>query len=314
MKKTKEIPVPPPPGYLEAWRKTPHTCLLTGATEGLGRALAIRLADAGQRLAVVSRSREKLNGLMKDLNDAGPHQQHISFQADLSSMADTGDLAERLLHKLPDLSRIILCASALPGFQGRTPEGFEVGLAVNFLSRVRLVNQLVPALKKREDARIITYTPMATGFSLPDLTSLNDGDCPLNDWQRNQAHASCNMLHVAELAAELHGTNVKINAFSPGLVLTQQAQYYSALRRFYLGFLSAFIGKSPAYAALPTMHMLLSPDFASVTGSFFKGESKLSLPTSFPEKQTRNVFFNQTLRMLIHQQQGPSAQAGTVNT
>ncbi|GHB23859.1 hypothetical protein GCM10007094_09760 [Pseudovibrio japonicus] len=298
MMNTKAIPVPPPPGYLEEWRTTNHTCLVTGATDGIGRALAIRLADAGQTLAIVGRSEEKVQAVLSDINDAGPRYPHCGFVADLSCIAEVDRLAKELSQKLPDLNRVALCASAMPGFRGMTADGVEAGFSVNCLSRVLLLDKLTPLLKKQEEPRVVSFASPATRFEPPDLKVLNDPDGNLNNWDRNAAHTNYNLLFVAQLAKRLKDTQVCVNAFGPGLVPTRQVNGYSAMRRLWFSLQNTLIGRTPAYAALPAMHMLLSQDFAEKTGGFYECSKKIPLDESFLNEEIQTRLWDETAQLV----------------
>lgn len=298
MKKAKAIPVPPPPGYLEEWRATNNTCLVTGATDGIGRALAIRLADAGQSLVLVGRSKDKLRSVLKEVGEAGPNRSHRSFVADLSLISEVDRLANEIQQKLPDLSRVVLCASEIPGFHGITKEGIEAGFAVIYLSRFQLLNKLTPLLKKQKAPRVVSFASPATRFELPNMTLLNNPDCKLSNWERRKAHTNCNLLFLAEIAEQLKDTEICINAFGPGLVLTKQIQGYSAARRFWLGMKSSLVGKSAPYAALPAMHMLLSQDFAEKTGGFYECGTKYPPDKHFLDAETRRKFWEDTQQLV----------------
>ncbi|SDR21443.1 SDR family NAD(P)-dependent oxidoreductase [Pseudovibrio sp. Tun.PSC04-5.I4] len=302
MKKAKAIPVPPPPGYLEEWRETSQTHLITGATDGIGRALAIRLADVGQKLAIVGRSEAKVQAVLKDLHAAGPNQQHIGFTADLSLISEVDRLSKEIIGKLPDLNRVVLCAMALPGFQGLTAEGIESGLAVNYLSRVHLLNKLLPLLKTQPETRVISFASPQTPFAQPDLGALNDPNCQLDTWERRVAHTNCNLLYLAEFFETLKGTSVCMNAFGPGLVLTKQVLHYSFARRFYLGMLSSLVGKSAPYAALPAMHILLSQDFVGKTNGFYECDKKLTVSAQHFSRENREKFWAETRGLLLQSQ------------
>ncbi len=297
MKKANVIPVPPPPGYLEGWRATNNTCLVTGATDGIGRALAIRLADAGQSIAVVGRSEEKVTAVLREVNEAGPKCSHCGFVADLSLISEVDRLAGEIQQKLPDLNRIALCAAETPGFRGITGEGVEAGFAVIYLSRFQLLSKLTPLLRKQQAPRIVSFASPVTKFERPDLNALNDPDYTLESWDRRVGQTNCNLLFLMELADQLKNTDICINAFGPGLVLTKQMQGYSTMRRFWLGMKSSLVGKSAPYAALPAIHMLLSQEFAGKTGGFYECGTKIPPNELVLSKEIRQQFWKITSQM-----------------
>ncbi|KZL19247.1 putative oxidoreductase YghA [Pseudovibrio axinellae] len=290
--------MPPPPGYLQQWRATRNTCLVTGATDGIGRALAIRLADAGQNVAVVGRSAQKVKRVLNEINDVGPTQSHQGFVADLSLISEVDRLADTLRRDLPEMNRIALCASETPGFHGITPEGIEAGFAVNYLSRFRLLNELAPLIKQQQEPRVVSFASPSIRFVPPNMIALNDPESKLSKWDRRKAHTICNLLFLKEFAERMKGTGARINAFGPGLVLTKQVAHYSLARRFWLGILSSLIGKTAAYAALPAMYMLLSQSFSDGTAGFYEGHTKITADNQLWNKARQQWFWEETSQLV----------------
>lgn len=130
--------------------RTPATIMITGSTDGLGRALALRLAAEGHRLILHGRSADRLAGLRHELGDVA--MRPITVRADLSSLAEVRTLAEQVRDSTEKLD--ILVSNA--GIGGGEPDGrerrlsrdgYELRFAVNYLAGFLLTLELLPLLK-----------------------------------------------------------------------------------------------------------------------------------------------------------------------
>ena len=101
--------------------------LVTGGTDGIGRAVALELARGGDRVLFVGRSVERGARVLAALREAGPGADHAFLRADLSLMAETARVADRVAALSPRLDAAVLCA----GILSATTEGTEEGLERN---------------------------------------------------------------------------------------------------------------------------------------------------------------------------------------
>lgn len=127
-----------------------RTVGITGITSGLGQAAALELARLGATLVLVGRDRTRLEACVEDLRArSGSSAAMRVHEAELSSLASTRELAERLRRDEPALDVWINNAGALFNDHALTAEGHERSLAVNFLSPALLSQALAPALAAR---------------------------------------------------------------------------------------------------------------------------------------------------------------------
>ncbi|HUI72080.1 MAG TPA: SDR family NAD(P)-dependent oxidoreductase [Spirochaetia bacterium] len=121
------------------------TILLTGATSGIGLALARSLASSGSRLLIHGRNREKLSKVSGELSASGAAVQ--SFVADLSSLKETAGLAREAAEACATLDILINNAGVGFGRDGNKREvgkdGFELRFAVNYLAPFLLTEELI---------------------------------------------------------------------------------------------------------------------------------------------------------------------------
>lgn len=125
------------------------TALVTGATDGVGRVVAKRLAKDGWRVLVHGRSAERGASLVKEIEGAGGKAAFL--KADLASLAEVRTLAAAVKQETGALQLLINnagigTAGDRPGRQ-ESADGHELRFAVNYLSGFLLTHLLLPLLK-----------------------------------------------------------------------------------------------------------------------------------------------------------------------
>jgi NAD(P)-dependent dehydrogenase (short-subunit alcohol dehydrogenase family) len=136
-----------------------RTIFITGATDGLGRALALNLAAEDVRLVVHGRDRERLERLRSELTQPG-RLPPVVVRADLASMAQVHQLAEEVSGRVGSIDVLVNNAGIGPvgpdGPERRTSvDGYELRFAVNYLAGFDLTLRVLPLLAGRNDARIV---------------------------------------------------------------------------------------------------------------------------------------------------------------
>lgn len=141
--------------------------LVTGASRGIGRAIAARLAAAGCEVALVARSREALDDQARFIN-AATGARAIALASDLSTEAGCIAAADGVLLEFGSLDILVNCAGdAKAGvFPAQADAEWASGFALKFFATVRLSRVLWPALKSRSGTIIniggaAAYTPSA---------------------------------------------------------------------------------------------------------------------------------------------------------
>lgn len=140
---------------------TNTSALVTGATSGLGRATAIRLAEAGADLAVVGRSESDLAQLAGSL--AGHEVEVLPLVADLADTAALGSLVDRAAEQLGGLGLLINAAATdSPGTaEELTLADWERVLAVNLTAPFALVKAAFPHLRAHGRGLVVNVSSVA---------------------------------------------------------------------------------------------------------------------------------------------------------
>jgi NAD(P)-dependent dehydrogenase (short-subunit alcohol dehydrogenase family) len=199
--------------------------LLTGATDGLGRALAAELARDGATVLVHGRDPERIAETVREVTEAvteaaggdASADRVRSYQADLASIAGVRALAEQVIASEPRLDVLVNNAgvgATVPGDGERqeSADGYELRFAVNYLAGYALTRLLLPLLRKSAPSRIVNVASVgqqAIDFDDVMLTRDYDG---MRAYRQSKL---AQILFTFDLAAELDPAEVTVNALHP---------------------------------------------------------------------------------------------------
>jgi NAD(P)-dependent dehydrogenase (short-subunit alcohol dehydrogenase family) len=188
--------------------------LITGATDGLGRALAMDLAATGARLLVHGRNEERGRETTAAIRQATGNDQLELFLADLSELAQVARLADEVEQAGP-LDVLVSNAgigTTVPGggVRQESKDGIELRFAVNYLAGYLLTRRLLRTLNS--GARIVH---VSSAGQMPI-----DFDDPMLERDYSGVRAYCQsklaqIMFMFDLGEELDGAGVTANALHP---------------------------------------------------------------------------------------------------
>ena len=241
-----------------------RTVIVTGATSGLGRAAAARLATFGPRLVMVGRNAEKLDATIEEIVATTGNENVRPAVADLSLMASVRSLGEELLESEPEIHCLVNNAGALFGERAESEEGIELTLATNLLSQFLLTNILMERLKESAPSRIIN---VSSGGMYTQGISLSNLQWEHGEYEGAKAYARTKRGQVilTEMWAEmLEGTTVTVNSMHPGWANTPGLGAIPVFRK-----IVGPILRSADEGADTVVWLAASPEATAVTGRFF---------------------------------------------
>jgi NAD(P)-dependent dehydrogenase (short-subunit alcohol dehydrogenase family) len=254
---------------------TNRVAVVTGATDGIGRAVAIRLATQGFRVLAVGRNRERGESVVAELAAAEPPlpyaASHRFLPADLASMAGTAALADALGAETDRVDALVCCAGIFAWRPEWTDEGFERTFAVNYLSRFLLVRRLEPSLRRAASARVVL---VANAGRYRDTLDLDDPHYRLGrPGIRVSARTQfANDLLAVELAERYRGGSVAATCVFPGVVRTDLFRHGTGVPRplaALMGLIAGRMGLTTEVAADTPAWLADSAESREVSASFF---------------------------------------------
>jgi NAD(P)-dependent dehydrogenase (short-subunit alcohol dehydrogenase family) len=186
---------------------------LTGATDGLGRALAHRLAARpGARLILHGRDPGKLDGLREDLR--GSAAEVVTVTADLAELDQVRALAVQIADATDRLSVLVNNAGVAPPRERRlTVDGHELGFGVNYLAPFALTRDLLPLLTAGAPARVVHVASLGQSpIDFDDLTLARG-------YTGQRAYSASKLALVADgftLAEQVPADRLTVNSLHPG--------------------------------------------------------------------------------------------------
>lgn len=197
-----------------------RVCLLTGATAGIGRASALRLAQLGAELILVGRSERKLDDIRREIGRQMPTVVVTGLVADLSSLAEVRQLAARVLSIAPVLHVLINNAGVATRRREETVDGLELQFAVNHLAPFLLTNLLLSRLVESRPSRIVTVASQVERHGAINLADLQGTRAYDGNTAYRQSKLA-NILFTRELARRTKDFGVTALAVHPGVYTTK---------------------------------------------------------------------------------------------
>ncbi len=255
-------------------------CMVTGATGGLGLAAAQALAQRGATVIIVGRNPDKGAAVVGRIQQQ-PGNPAVEFMlADLSSQQDIRHLAQEFNNRYSRLHVLVNNAGASYRKRRESVDGIEMTFALNHLGYFLLTNLLLDTLKASAPSRIVNVSSEVHRDVTLDLEDLQ-ASRGFNGYQVYKRSKLANLLFTYELARRLEGTNVTVNAVSPGLVKTNLGLQDGGMPALMKRFINALMGVSPQEGAKLIIQLATSPELEGISGKYFvKGEAVRSSDAS----------------------------------
>ena len=261
------------------------TCLVTGATNGIGKAAAQALAKMGVTVVVVGRNALKTAQLVEEIRAASGNQNVDSLLADLSSQKEVRRLADEVKSRYPHLHVLLNNAGGTFTTRQLSVDGIEMTFALNHLAYFLLTNLLLDTLKASAPARIINVSSDAHSGGKIDFDNLQ-GERSYSGFGPYGNSKLANILFTIELARRLEGTGVTVNALHPGLVNTGFGRNNPGLLMKIMGAIIPLIARSPEKGARTSVYLATSPEVQDISGKYFV-DCKVTQPA--PQASDRAV-------------------------
>jgi NAD(P)-dependent dehydrogenase (short-subunit alcohol dehydrogenase family) len=235
--------------------------LVTGSTDGLGRALARELAARGAKVLLHGRDPSKGEAAMREIREA-TGSERVSFHlADFASLAQVRSLAENVLDEHDRLDVLVNNAGIGTGGRGNrerevSEDGYELRFQVNYLAHFLLTRLLEPLLVRSSPSRIVN---VASAGQAP----IDFDDVMLErDYSGVQAYCQSKLAQVMltfDLAEELRDKGVAANTLHPGTFMPTKMVLESGATPL----------DSLESGVEATLRLVVDPELDGVTGKYF---------------------------------------------
>ena len=245
------------------------TILITGATNGIGKAAALKFAESAKSIAFTYRNEELAEDLKNEMQKINPNLSINSFFCDFSVQDSIRECADKIKNDLKAIDLLINNAGVVNTEYSETIDGIENTFAVNHLGYFLFTNLLLDLVKKESESRIINVSSAAhhfvKGMQWDDINYKDDFKMGLKAYGQSKLG---NILFTKQLAKKLQKDGVTVNAIHPGGVNTSLGNQNNSLLGRVLKIILKPFFRSPLKGA-NTIIYLAEIDGLSITGAYW---------------------------------------------
>lgn len=193
--------------------------LVTGATNGIGKAIAKGLAESGYYFIVLARNKEKFNRLREELLTINRDVVLDFFEVDLSLVQNTKEVIRRIREKYETIDILMHSAGLIPNKIEKTSEGIEQAFAVSYLTRFLITQELLP-LVLNSRAKLIFSVASPGHNGTIHFNDINFDHQKFKPIAVVKQFNKCNDVYASYLSKKYGDRGLKVYCYDPGLVNT----------------------------------------------------------------------------------------------
>jgi NAD(P)-dependent dehydrogenase (short-subunit alcohol dehydrogenase family) len=262
------------------WSLNNKTVVISGATNGIGKAAAIELAKENPKMFFTYRNKDLADNLLSEIKDLSTNAEVHAVYCDFSSQDSIRKCATKIIDLCTNIDVLINNAGVVNTSYQETGDGIENTFAVNHLGYFLFTNLLINKMKGEEETRIISVSSAAHSFvkemQWEDINFKNNFRQGLRVYGQSKL---ANLLFTRYLAIKLSTDNISVNAIHPGGVNTslgsQNKAWYSKPLRLIL---RPFF-RSPLKGAESIIYLAAKQN-DGVTGEYFF-DSKIAKSSTY---------------------------------
>ena len=242
-------------------------CLVTGATDGIGKVSARVLAELGAKVIIVGRNPEKSAIVLAELRSISGNENIDLLMADLAVMQEVRDLAEQVISRYDRIDVLLNNAGGYFTKHEITSDGLEMTFALNHMSYFLLTNKLMELLKYSAPARIVNVSSDAHYGVDIEFDNLN-GEQEYKAWKAYQKSKLANVLFTYELLKKVPG-NITVNCLHPGFVATNFGHNNGGFFGPVLKIAQRISAIDPEEGAKTSIFLCSAPEIKGASGKYF---------------------------------------------
>jgi NAD(P)-dependent dehydrogenase (short-subunit alcohol dehydrogenase family) len=265
--------------------------LITGATSGLGKVVAVELAKKRATVVIAGRDPAKTRVTVKEIEEQSEHRAAADgLVTDLSSMGEVRRLANEFEKRYSRLDVLINNVGAIFAQRLSTVDGYERTFALNHLSQFLLTNLLLDTLKASAPSRIVNVSSRTHQGGTINFDNLQGERYGIGGGRAYSQSKLSNIMLTYELARRLAGTGVTANAVHPGTVATSFGENNGWLMGFGMKVFHRF-AIPPEEGADTIIYLASSPEVEGISGQYWaKRQPIRSSPASYDESAQKRLW------------------------
>lgn len=265
-------------------------CLITGATDGIGKVTATALAREGYTVVLAARSEAKAATVTSQLVAATGNRDVEYLTADLRSLAQLRQLAGNFMARYPRVDVLVNNAGVVMPQRELTEDGYETTFQVNYLAQFYLTHLLLDALQASPQGRVINLSSSVYrgGKFDPDNLQGERRFSTIGAYAASKLHV---LLFTIELAQRLAPTRVTANAVHPGIVRTPMMRGAEGIFRA-ISYAALPFSRSADQGAATSVFLATSPGASQVSGKYFANARPKKVRTPHNTPENRDLLWN----------------------
>ena len=263
-------------------------CIITGATDGIGKQTAIELAKLGYNLGLVGRNEKKGISVIDEIKTVTGNGSVKYFNADLSVIKNVKNLSDKIKNQYNTIDILINNAGAFFSKYNKTLEEIEKTFALNHLSYFMLTNQLIDLLESGKAGRVIN---VASGAHFRADLDINDLQMvkKYNGWTAYCNSKLMNVLFTYAAHEKYKEKNISFNCLHPGFVNTRFGDENEGIGKSILSIGKKLMAIDIKKGAKTSIYLAASDEVVNVSGKYFYKlkvaySSKISYSKSYQQK------------------------------
>ncbi|HSJ85748.1 MAG TPA: SDR family NAD(P)-dependent oxidoreductase [Anaerolineales bacterium] len=248
--------------------------IVTGPTSGVGREIAIQLAELGAEVVLAARNIQKANDVAVEIARRTASNNAVVMEIDTSSLDSIRKFAREFRNKYDRLDVLLNNAAVSRGALPRvnSVNGIELTFATNVLGYFLLTQELLDLLKQSAPSRIIN---VASSFASDlDLDDLQFERRAFESFRAYAQSKACDRILTWAFARRLEGTGVTVNAMTPGLI-TETELYRNAQPELMQRLTQRAGGRTSAQGADTAVWLASNSELQDGSGNFFEDRQEL---------------------------------------
>lgn len=264
----------------------PKIVLITGATDGIGRETAFKLAQRGHHVLVHGRNETRAQQVVAEIQRAAKNPNVEFVIADFATPDAVRELARNVQEKFLRLDILINNAGVFMPSRALTRDGFETTFQVNHLAHFLLTNLLLENIKASAPARIV-HVSSGTHRSGKIAWDNLQGEKQYSGYDAYANSKLANVLFAYALAETLRDARVTSNALHPGVIATKLLR---------AGWNSG--GNELARGAETIVYCATAPELENVTGRYFDSQRETASSPLAHDKNLQRELWDASARLV----------------